>query len=69
MAVNRHDERLFTAFTEKVKDNKKVWDIYANGFTQCVNQCEQPKSTAKSNFSIDFFLASSYTLRAFTTAL
>lgn len=32
---------------EKVKDNKKVWDIYANGFTQCVNQCEQPKSTAK----------------------
>ena len=32
---------------EKVKDDKKVWDIYANGFTQCVNQCEQPKSTAK----------------------
>ena len=30
---------------EKVKDDKKVWDIYANGFTQCVNQCEQPKST------------------------
>lgn len=32
---------------EKVKDDKKVWDIYAKGFTQCVNQCEQPKSTAK----------------------
>ena len=32
---------------EKVKDNKKVWDIYANGYTQCVNQCEQPKSTEK----------------------
>lgn len=32
---------------EKVKDNKKVWDIYANGFTQCVNQCEQSKSTTK----------------------
>ncbi len=32
---------------EKIKDDKKVWDIYANGFTQCVNQCEQPKSTAK----------------------
>lgn len=32
---------------EKAKDDKKVWDIYANGFTQCVNQCEQPKSTAK----------------------
>lgn len=32
---------------EKVKDDKKVWDIYANGFTQCVNQCEQLKSTQK----------------------
>lgn len=32
---------------EKIKDNKKVWDIYANGYTQCVNQCEQPKSTEK----------------------
>lgn len=32
---------------EKVKDDKKVWDIYENGYTQCVNQCEQPKSTEK----------------------
>lgn len=32
---------------EKIKDDKKVWDIYANGYTQCVNQCEQPKSTEK----------------------
>lgn len=31
----------------KVKDDKKVWDIYANGYTQCVNQCEQEKTTAK----------------------
>lgn len=32
---------------EKVKDDKKVWDIYEKGYTQCVNQCEQPKSTEK----------------------
>ena len=32
---------------EKIKDDKKVWDIYENGYTQCVNQCEQPKSTEK----------------------
>lgn len=32
---------------EKIKGDKKVWDIYANGYTQCVNQCEQPKSTEK----------------------
>jgi len=27
MAVNRHDERLFTAFSEKVKDNKLISHI------------------------------------------
>lgn len=32
---------------EKIKDDKNVWDIYANGYTQCVNQCEQQKSTEK----------------------
>ena len=32
---------------EKIDGNKKVWDIYAQGLTQCVNQCEQPASTQK----------------------
>lgn len=31
----------------KIDGDKKVWDIYANGYTMCVNQCEQPKSTQK----------------------
>jgi DNA polymerase III alpha subunit len=30
-----------------VKDNKKVWDIYANGYTIGVNQCEKPSTTNK----------------------
>ena len=32
---------------DKIKDDRKVWDIYEKGYTQCVNQCEQPKSTQK----------------------
>lgn len=32
---------------EKIDGDKKVWDIYAQGLTQCVNQCEQPASTQK----------------------
>lgn len=31
----------------KIKDDKKTWDIYKNGYTMCVNQCEQSKSTEK----------------------
>lgn len=31
----------------KIKDDKKVWDIYSNGFTICINQCEQSKTTDK----------------------
>lgn len=32
---------------KKIDGDKNVWDIYANGYTMCVNQCEQPKSTQK----------------------
>jgi len=32
---------------EKTKNDKAVWDLYAKGFTQCLNQCEQPKSTER----------------------
>lgn len=32
---------------KEIKDNQKVWDIYANGYTMCINQAEQPKSTEK----------------------
>ena len=31
----------------KIDNNEKVWNIYKNGYTTCVNQCEQPKSTQK----------------------
>ena len=31
----------------KVKDDKDVWSLYANGFTQGLNQCEQPKATER----------------------
>ena len=30
-----------------VKDDKQTWDLYANGFTLGVNQCEQPGSIKK----------------------
>lgn len=32
---------------DKIKTDDATWDIYRDGFTQCVNQCEQPKSTQK----------------------
>ena len=32
---------------EITKGDKKVWDLYAKGFTQCLNQTEQPKSTER----------------------
>lgn len=31
----------------KIDGDEKVWKIYADGYTMCVNQCEQPKSTQK----------------------
>ena len=31
----------------KIDNDSKTWDIYANGYTMCVNQCEQQKSTEK----------------------
>ena len=31
----------------KIDGDQNVWDIYADGYTQCVNQCEQPRSTQK----------------------
>lgn len=32
---------------EKIAHDDATWQIYANGYTQCVNQCEQPRSTQK----------------------
>ena len=32
---------------EKIAHDDETWQIYADGYTQCVNQCEQPKSTQK----------------------
>ncbi len=32
---------------EKIAHDDVTWQIYADGYTQCVNQCEQPKSTQK----------------------
>ena len=31
----------------KIEKDKATWDIYANGHTMCINQCEQKKSTEK----------------------
>ena len=31
----------------KIENDKETWDIYANGHTMCINQCEQKKSTEK----------------------
>lgn len=30
-----------------IEKDKKVWDIYANGYTQCINQIEKDKTTQK----------------------
>lgn len=32
---------------DKIKTDDATWNIYRDGFTQCVNQCEQTKSTQK----------------------
>ena len=32
---------------EKITHDDATWQIYADGYTQCVNQCEQPRSTQK----------------------
>jgi len=32
---------------EVTKNDKEVWDLYAKGLTQGLNQCEQPKSTER----------------------
>lgn len=32
---------------DKIEHDDATWQIYADGYTQCVNQCEQPKSTQK----------------------
>lgn len=32
---------------EKIAHDDATWQIYVDGYTQCVNQCEQPKSTQK----------------------
>lgn len=31
----------------KIERDDATWQIYSDGYTQCVNQCEQPKSTQK----------------------
>mgnify|MGYP002517021635 CR=1 FL=1 len=31
----------------KIEHDNATWKIYSDGYTQCVNQCEQPKSTQK----------------------
>lgn len=33
--------------TKEIENNQKVWDIYKNGKTICINQCEQSGSTKK----------------------
>lgn len=32
---------------EKVKDDQAVWDLYANGYTMGLNQCEKEKTTER----------------------
>lgn len=32
---------------DKIKTDDATWNIYRDGYTQCVNQCEQTKSTQK----------------------
>nr|DAO00547.1 MAG TPA: DNA polymerase III, alpha subunit [Caudoviricetes sp.] len=32
---------------KKIAHDDATWQIYADGYTQCVNQCEQPRSTQK----------------------
>ena len=37
----------FDELREMIKDDKPTWDIYANGITCCVNQCEKESTTNK----------------------
>lgn len=32
---------------QKIEGDKNIWDLYAKGYTQCLNQCERPASTQK----------------------
>lgn len=32
---------------DKINNDEKVWNIYKNGYTMCINQCEQERSTKK----------------------
>lgn len=32
---------------DKIYNDEKVWNIYKNGYTMCINQCEQERSTKK----------------------
>ena len=32
---------------EKIKDDDEVWKLYANGYTQGLNQCEKASTTLK----------------------
>jgi len=32
---------------DKCQGNEKIWSLYWNGFTQCLNQCEKPASTQR----------------------
>lgn len=41
------DVPSFDVLREMIKDDKSTWDIYANGITCCVNQCEKESTTQK----------------------
>ena len=38
---------LLNEILNKIRDDKDTWDIYAKGYTMCINQCEQYKTTQK----------------------
>jgi DNA polymerase III alpha subunit len=37
----------FDELREMIKDDKETWDIYAEGITCCINQCEKESTTKK----------------------
>lgn len=45
IGINPH---TFPELLEIIKDNNKVWDIYKNGYTMCVNQLEKDSTNNKS---------------------
>lgn len=52
LAKDIYDEIGMKPFTinellNEIENDKKVWDIYKNGYTMCINQVEQDKSKAK----------------------